>query len=52
LSVGFGINAMLLFAVLSLTLGAASWTFHDQLQPTLETIFDALKTPFRAEWVS
>jgi flagellar biosynthesis protein FliR len=52
LSLGFGLNAMLGFAVLGLTLGTAVWAFADQIQPTLETILDALNTPLRTEWLS
>ena len=50
LSLGLGLNAMLAFAALGLTLGAAAWAFQDQIQPALETIFDALKTPLRSQW--
>jgi flagellar biosynthesis protein FliR len=52
LSLGFGLNAMVAFAALGLTLGAAVWAFQDQIQFALETILDALKTPLRAEWMS
>ena len=52
LSLGFGLNAMLAFAVLALSLGAAVWAFQDQIQPAMETLLDALKTPLRAEWMS
>ena len=31
---------------------AAAWAFEDQIQPALETIFDALHTPLQAEWLS
>jgi hypothetical protein len=48
---GFGLNALLAFAVLGLTLGAAMWAFQDQIQPALETIFDALRTPLRTRWL-
>jgi flagellar biosynthetic protein FliR len=51
LSMGFGLNALLAFAVLGLTLGAAMWAFQDQIQPALETIFDALRTPLRTRWL-
>ena len=51
LSVGFGLNALLAFAALGLTLGAAVWAFQDQLQPALETILDALHTPLRTQWL-
>ena len=37
--VGFGINALLTFAVFSLTLGAAMLAFQDQIVPTLEALF-------------
>jgi flagellar biosynthetic protein FliR len=50
LNLGFGLNAMLAFAALALTLGAAAWAFQDQIQPALEAIFDALKTPLRSQW--
>ena len=50
LSLGFGLNAMVAFAALGLTLGAAAWAFQDQIQPALEVIFDALKTPLRTQW--
>jgi flagellar biosynthesis protein FliR len=38
LSVGFGLNAMLAFAALGLTLGVAVWAFQDQIEPAMETI--------------
>ena len=34
--VGFGINALLTFAVFSFTLGAALLVFQDQIVPTLQ----------------
>jgi flagellar biosynthetic protein FliR len=52
LMLGFGLNAMLTFAVLSLTLGAAAWVFQDQLQPTLEVILDALQAPLQSQWLA
>jgi flagellar biosynthesis protein FliR len=52
LTVGFGLNALLAFAVLGLTLGAAALAFQDQIQPALETILDALRTPLRTQWMS
>jgi flagellar biosynthetic protein FliR len=51
-AVGFGLNAMLTFAVLGLTLGAAAWAFQDEVGPALQTIFDALNTRARPEWLS
>jgi flagellar biosynthetic protein FliR len=38
LSIGFGLNAMLAFAALGLTLGVAVWAFQDQIEPAIETI--------------
>ena len=32
--------------------GGALWAFHDQIEPTLETILDALNVPLRTEWFS
>jgi flagellar biosynthetic protein FliR len=52
LSLGFGLNAMLTFAVLGLTLGAAIWAFQDEIGPALQTILDALQTPIRNEWLT
>ena len=52
LALGFGLNALLAFAALGLSLGVAAWAFQDQIQPAMEAIFDALKTPLRMEWMS
>jgi flagellar biosynthesis protein FliR len=52
LSLGFGMNALLAFAALALSLGAALWAFQGQIEPALETILDALKTPLRTQWMS
>jgi flagellar biosynthesis protein FliR len=52
LAVGFGLNAMLTFAVLGLTLGAAAWAFQDEVEPALRAVLDALHTPLRSEWLS
>ena len=51
-SLGFSMNALLAFAALALTLAAAAWAFQDQIQPAMQTIFDALKTPLKVEWMS
>ena len=48
--VGFGLNAMLTFAILALTLGAAVGVFQDQIEPALEMLLDALKSPLQTEW--
>jgi flagellar biosynthetic protein FliR len=52
MNLGFALNAMLTFGVLFLTLGAALWAFHAQIEPTLETIYDALNVSLRVEWFS
>ncbi len=52
LSLGFGMNALLAFAALALSLGAVLWAFQGQIEPALETILDALKTPLKTEWMS
>jgi len=52
MNMGFALNSLLTFAVLSLTLGAALWAFRGQIEPTLETLLDALNVPLRAEWFS
>jgi flagellar biosynthesis protein FliR len=43
--VGFGLNAMLTFAVFSFALGAAMLVFQDQIVPTLDTVFQTLHIP-------
>jgi flagellar biosynthetic protein FliR len=52
LALGFGMNALLAFAALALSLGAAVWVFQGQIEPALETILDALKTPLKTQWMS
>jgi len=45
LVVGFGMNAMLTFGALALSLGAAVWVFQDQLEPAVEMLLEALHAP-------
>jgi len=42
MSVGFGINSMLMFAMLSLTLGTGMWMFQEQIAGVFETLFAGL----------
>jgi len=42
LVLGFGINALLTFGVLILSLGAAVWVFQGQIEPFLETLLETL----------
>jgi flagellar biosynthesis protein FliR len=51
-AVGFGLNSMLTFAVLGLTLGAAAWAFQNEIEPAIQTILEALRTRPHAEWIS
>lgn len=52
LALGFGLNALLTFGALAISLGAAIWLFQDQLQPALETLADGLHTPLQPEWLA
>ncbi len=52
LAVGFGMNSMLAFGVLSLSLGAAAWVFQNQLEPAMELLLDALHAPLQTEWLA
>ena len=45
LMIGFGMNAMLGFAILSLTLGAGVWAFQEQIEPVLDLLLESLHTP-------
>jgi flagellar biosynthesis protein FliR len=52
MNMGFALNSLLTFGILFLTLGAALWAFRGQIEPSLETLLDALNVPLRAEWFS
>jgi len=52
LMVGFGMNSMLTFAMMSFTLGGAVWVFQDQIEPAMKVLLDSLHAPLRAEWLS
>jgi flagellar biosynthesis protein FliR len=43
LVVGFGLNAMLTLATMSLTVGAIAWTFQDQVEQALGMILETLR---------
>ncbi len=45
LIVGFGLNSMLTFSILSLTLGGSVWAFQEQIEPTLTAVLQALHLP-------
>jgi flagellar biosynthesis protein FliR len=50
LMLGFGMNAMLIFGGMALTLGGMAWIFQGQIESALELLLDALHTPLRTEW--
>ncbi len=52
LILGFGLNSLLIFGALALTLGGVAWTFQEQIEPALELLLNALNAPIRAEWFS
>jgi len=41
LSLGFGLNTMVAFGTLALSLGTIAWLFEDQLRPSLALLLDA-----------
>ncbi|MCL4194807.1 MAG: flagellar biosynthetic protein FliR [Thermoguttaceae bacterium] len=45
LMLGFGLNAILTFGVLALTLGAAAWVFQDQIEPAIEMLVETFVLP-------
>jgi flagellar biosynthetic protein FliR len=52
LAVGFGLNSMLAFGVLGLTLGGAAWVFQNQIESVLELLLEALHVPPGTQWLS
>ena len=44
MTVGFGINSMVMFAVFSLTLGAGMWFFQERIGEVFEVLFAGLHT--------
>lgn len=52
LALGFGLNALLTFGVLGLSLGAAVWVFQEQVEPAVETLLNALNSQFQTEGLS
>jgi flagellar biosynthetic protein FliR len=42
IALGFGLNSLLTFGALALSLGAVLWVFQEQLQPAMETLLDGL----------
>ncbi len=52
LMLSFGVNSMVSLSVLAFALGAISWTFQDQLQSVMETLFDAVGAAPQVRWFS
>jgi len=52
LVLGFGLNALLTFGVLTLSLGAAVWVFQQQVEPMLEAVLESFRAAVRREWLS
>ena len=52
LAVGFGMNSLLTFGTLMLSIGAAAWVFQEQLEPAMEILLDALHAAPRLEWLT
>ena len=48
--VGFGLNAMLTFAMMLLSLGTAFLVFQEQLSPAIETLLEVFKVPLQSQW--
>lgn len=42
---GFGLNSVLTFGVLALSIGAAVWVFQDELVATVDLLMEAFQTP-------
>lgn len=45
LAVGFGANALITFGTLFFVIGAAVWVFQQQVDPTLQRLFESLGLP-------
>ncbi len=43
LAVGFGLNTLVSFAVLAISVGAIAWLFQEQLDPAIQAIVDSLR---------
>ncbi|HVC93041.1 MAG TPA: flagellar biosynthetic protein FliR [Pirellulales bacterium] len=42
MALGFGLNALTTFSVLSISLGSMAWVFHDEIEPALQGIVEGL----------
>ena len=51
LMVGFGMNSLLTFGTMSLSLGTAVWVFQDEVEPVIRLLMEGLCVPFRSQWL-
>jgi len=52
LMVGFGMNSLLTFGTMSLSLGATVWVFQDEVEPVIRLLMEGLSVPFRGQWLT
>jgi len=51
MSVGFGINSVVMFCVFGLSLGAGIWCFQERIADVFQTLFQGLHTDIDIEWL-
>ena len=51
MAIGFGLNAMLTFAMMLLSLGAAFLVFQEHIAPAMETLLEVFKVPLQPQWL-
>ncbi len=51
MAVGFGLNAMLTFAMMFFSLGAAFLVFQEHLAPAMDALLEPLKVPLQPQWL-
>jgi hypothetical protein len=43
MAVGFGFSSLITLGTLSVSLGVAAWAFQEQVDPALQSLFNALQ---------
>lgn len=51
MSVGFGINSVVMFIVFSMSLGAGIWCFQERIADVFQILFDGLHTAIDPSWL-
>lgn len=51
MSVGFGLNAMIMYMIVFLTLGTAMWCFQERVVYVMEVVFNSFHTTVPVEWM-